>query len=497
MNWIKEEKLYPLIALILIMIMAVRMPLDTDMWWHLRAGEQTLANKAAYAVDTFSFTRNGADWTNHSWLSQVLMYSLFQLGSYKALSIWVGLCAVISMGLIYLQMKGHPLWRASILIFAATVSSVVWSPRPQILSLVLFSLLSYSLYLYKGKGNNKILLGIPPLFLLWGNLHGGYILGILLIMSVIAGEILNHLLLNENPARLSWRQISYLFAAMLLGFAAVLINPFGIDMWMIPFNTVGVETLQNVISEWASPDFHQSFQQPMLLMLLGIMGILGISKKQIDGSELVPLILFSWAALTARRNFGPFAIIAAPIMSNHLTAVIEDIKNTLLNKYSNLKSLQESIVVNNQDFNPRLKNILNAIIICLLFGAAIWKIYEVNQPELIAKTEREIFPVGAVQWLKDNEPRGNLFNEYNWGGYLIWHNRETPVFVDGRTDLFGDEILQDYLDVLSAQDDWMNILDKYQIDVLLIRNDSALVQIAQMNEWQIKFSDSKATILIR
>ena len=72
MNWIKEEKLYPLIALFLILIMAVRMPLDTDMWWHLRAGEQTMINKGVYAVDTFSFTRNGSDWINHSWLSQVL-----------------------------------------------------------------------------------------------------------------------------------------------------------------------------------------------------------------------------------------------------------------------------------------------------------------------------------------------------------------------------------------------------------------------------------------
>jgi len=317
-------------------------------------------------------------------------------------------------------------------------------------------------------------------------------------MAVIAGEILNHLLFSENPARLSWRQIFYLFAAMLLGFAAVLINPFGLEMWMIPFNTVGVETLQNVISEWASPDFHQSFQQPMLLMLLGIMGILGISKKQLNGSELVPLILFSWAALTARRNFGPFAIIAAPILSNHLAAVIEDIKNTLLNTYSNLKTLQESIVANNQDFNPKLKNILNAVIICLLFGAAIWKINEVNQPYLIAKAEAEIFPVDASERLKNNsDEETKLFNEYNWGGYLIWHNRNNPVFVDGRTDLFGDEILQDYLGILSAQDNWLNILDKYQIDVLLLRNDSALVQIAQTNEWQIKFSDSMATILTR
>ena len=67
MSWIKEEKLYLIIVLLLILIMAVRTPLDTDMWWHLRAGEETWQNKEVYSIDTFSFTREGEKWINHSW----------------------------------------------------------------------------------------------------------------------------------------------------------------------------------------------------------------------------------------------------------------------------------------------------------------------------------------------------------------------------------------------------------------------------------------------
>jgi len=146
MPWIKEEKLYLIIVLLLILIMAVRTPLETDMWWHLRAGEETLRTGEVYSVDTFSFTREGTDWINHSWLSQVVMFLTFQSSSYYGISVWVGVCAVLSMLFIYLQMKGHPLLRSAVLLFAAVVSSVVWSPRPQIHTLVLFSLMSYVLF---------------------------------------------------------------------------------------------------------------------------------------------------------------------------------------------------------------------------------------------------------------------------------------------------------------------------------------------------------------
>ena len=243
--------------------------------------------------------------------------------------------------------------------------------------------------------------------------------------------------------------------------------------------------------------YPRRLQQPMLLMLLGIIGVLGLSKKQIDGSELVALVLFSWAALTARRNFGPFAIIAAPILANHLVFLVEDIKDSLKNKYEKVDKFFVSTAANNQNFNPKLKNVLNLTILCLLFGTAVWKISEVNQPDLIAKTEREIFPVDAVQWLEDNETNGNLFNEYNWGGYLIWHNRETPVFVDGRTDLFGDEILTDYLTLMTVQGNWNKVIDQYEIKTLLLKSESNLENIASYEGWNILYKDSVAVILVK
>ena len=497
MPWIKEEKLYQIIVLLLILIMAVRTPLETDMWWHLRAGEETLLNKEVYSVDTFSFTREGADWINHSWLSQALMFLIFRTGSYYGLSIWVGGCAVLSMLFVYMQMKGHPLLKSAVLLFAAVVSSVVWSPRPQIHTLVLFSLFGYLIFKYKRTKEYKYLVWMLPIFVLWGNLHGGYVLGVILMGSVIIGEILNKVLFKDFSDNLSWRQIGVFTIFMVSGLLMVLINPFGLDMWKIPFNTVGVETLQNVINEWASPDFHQVFQQPMLWMLLGVFSLIGLSKNSIDGAELIPLVAFSWAALVARRNFGPFAIIAAPIFSKYLASLVDDWLSIATEKFPWVNKFLEQTNQNNRDLKPGFKNILNLILIGLLLVGAGWKIANVNEREFIQQVERSIFPVDAVEWLKSSGITGNIFNDYNWGGYLIWNMRENPVFVDGRTDLFGDEILNDYLSIISGEPGWEEVLEEYEIEIMLLNKESQIVSLAPNLGWNLLFRDGSTVILYR
>jgi hypothetical protein len=122
---------------------------------------------------------------------------------------------------------------------------------------------------------------------------------------------------------------------------------------------------------------------------------------------------------------------------------------------------------------------------------------DVNKKEFVLEAESDAFPVGAVKWLEDSDLSGNLFNDYNWGGYLIWHLRDRPVFVDGRTDLFGDEILEDYLSVIYIQDGWEKVLGKYQIDLVLVQDDSGLASLLRRTGWEIVFEDSNSVLFQR
>jgi len=479
MPWFKEKRFYFYVIILLLFIMALRTPLDTDMWWHLRAGEETLSNRQVYSVDTFSFTRSGQTWLNHSWLSQVMMFLLFQTGGYLALSLWVAITAVISMALVYFQMDGHSLLKGAILILAGAAASVVWSPRPQIMSLVLFGLVSYLLYLYKWKKKDH-LVWLVPIFLLWGNLHGGYVLGVILLFVMLCGELLNKIMPGKTEFHLDWPEMGKLALWTGAGMLAVLINPFGIGMWKIPFNTVEVKALQNLISEWASPDFHQLFQQPMLWILFLVFFAIGKSEKTIDGADLLSLIVFSWFAFTARRNFGPFAMVSAPIISRHIHNITENWK---LERKKDKPLLSTAGNISNNT-----RNWINLAIIVLLVGAAGWKAVAVNKTSFVREKESDIFPSQAVDiLLNDNDP-GKIFNEYNWGGYLIWHLQDYQVFVDGRTDLYGDDVIGEWSEILNASPGWENRLKKWDVDYLLVRSDWPMLLVLS-DEWEIMYSD--------
>ena len=174
-------------AVLLVFIMAARTPLDGDMWWHLRAGQEAILQKAPLLEDTFSFTRTGQPWINHSWLAQVGMISLFKWLGYYGLTIGVAVLAVGSLLFVLLQMEGSSILKAFLLIFAGVVSAPVWSPRPQTTSLLMLAAVSYVLFLFKRRGTNR-LWALPLLMMIWSNLHGGYVLGFFLYGKCAGGR---------------------------------------------------------------------------------------------------------------------------------------------------------------------------------------------------------------------------------------------------------------------------------------------------------------------
>jgi hypothetical protein len=136
--------------------------------------------------------------------------------------------------------------------------------------------------------------------------------------------------------------------------------------------------------------------------------------------------------------------------------------------------------------------------VTIIIGLALVKVYVVTQPELVERYQQEIFPVQAVAWIEINHPDGNLFNDYNWGGYLVWELRDMPVFIDGRTDLYDDELLTDYLLTLSGEADWQQTLDRFGVEVVLIKRDSGLARALEHTVgWSREYADGLAVVYVR
>ena len=199
-------RLVTLLAFLGVFAIALRTPADTDMYWHLATGQYIAATRAIPMSDPFSWTMRGVPWVDVHWLSQVITYGMYQLTGFAGLALGVGLLAVVAFACVWKQMSGGVFIRAAIILLAATTASPNLTPRSQMATFVLVAVVGYLLYLYKWRQIDR-LWWLPLLFVVWVNLHGGYIAGFMLLGAFSAGEAISNLLRLSGAEIVSWRRL--------------------------------------------------------------------------------------------------------------------------------------------------------------------------------------------------------------------------------------------------------------------------------------------------
>ena len=494
-----RDRFFLVVIFSLVFLMAIRSPLDNDMWWHLRAGETTWQTGRPILADIYSFTRYGTPWTNVYWLFQAGMYLLYRAGGFTLLAVMVALLAALSLILLTFQMEGPVLFKGFLLILTALVSSPVWSARPQVGSLVLISLVGYILYLYKWRRRDH-LWALIPIFILWANTHPGYVYGLMLIAAMLAGEVINHLVWPGSEENLPWKAIFRLGLWGLAGGFALLINPSGIRAWLLPFQTVGFNAVQFDISEWSSPNFHQFFQQPFIWMVLLTVIAIGFSQRRLDGSDLVVFAMFTYLSLVARRNFGPFALATTPILARYGWPALAGWEARIRGSVESLAArlrLSPTLLTGLSATNDKRSRVINLSVFALLALASAGRLGYATSPSVMQAGLASTYPVSALAWIEAHHPPGYLFNSYNWGGYLLWSERDYPVFVDGRTDIYGDAIINQWMTVANGNDGWQKILDQWNIHLILLEPGWPITQKLTDYGWKILYQNSNAMLFGR
>ena len=509
--WFNTRRLATAILFVALFTMAVRVPVDTDTWWHLAAGRETLESGHILQTDLFSHTRYGSPWVNHSWLSQVILYWLFERFSYAGLGLWMAAVVTVAFALVYLQMEGDPFTRAFILVLAAATSAVVWIARPQLLSFLLTAVVAYILYLFKWRRVNRLWL-LPPVFVLWVNLHAGYALGFMVLAAFVAGEVFNRvwrLIVVEEMRRggdkgrgsgdssspvLTWWGIGLIIGVAIISALLLVVNPNTTRMWTYYLDTVRIGVLQDFIQEWRSPDFHPLYTHPFIWLLLATLAAMGLSGRRVDGSDLALVGMFAYASLLAGRNFGPFALVTAPVLSRHVTPILHRLGVALRGRGVTLFSPAPL-----PSRSSARKGLVNLLLLALIVALAVVKMRAPLTLVFNEQEQRKGLPVGAVEWIRQHRPVGEMFNPYNWGGYLIWALwPDYRVFVDGRTDLYGDALLRQYLEVQLGRPGFQNVLAEYGVNLVLTYPDDGLSQqLACSGEWREVYRDGVAVIWIR
>ncbi|MGA7607243.1 MAG: hypothetical protein WCA79_15100, partial [Anaerolineales bacterium] len=476
----KIDVLLAFLLPLLVFIILARTPQDADMWWHLRAGQDMWQSKSILLTDTFSYTRYGQPWVNAFWISEIIFYLSYKLGEYLAITALVALTGATTFYYLFQRMEGNKFVNAFIIILATITAAPIWSPRPQIFSFLILALLDG--WLNQIQKNNKGPLWILILvFALWANIHGGWIWGFLLLAAYIVGIALNNLSKEDLTISANWKFLLQLIFWSLLAGLAIGLNPNGISIWRLPFTTANV-SMQ--IQEWASPDFHQMEFQPLLWMLFLLLVTAVLAKPKMNWVSLLKIIGFAYLTFVSERSIAVFAIIAAPTLAEWTNGAIENIKANL------------SIHIDKEAaplFSERINIILNATLLVLIVLTALGRVYLASTPTEVNKN----VPVGAVEWLKENKAGGHLFNSYNWGGYLAWSLPQSPVFIDGRADLFGNELINDWWNVVDGTPQGFAILDQWKVQTILLEPSWPIIKLLPSAGWREVYQDQMAVIFIR
>ena len=458
--------------------MTARPVTDPDLWWHLRTGQWIVETGHVPHSDPFSFTRAGHAWVSHEWLSEVVFYELWKHVGAAGLIVFSAIITTAGFMLLYLRCPGKKHWAAAATVFGALASAPSWGVRPQMFTFTLASLLLW--LLEAGQDRPRLLFWIPPLFLLWLNLHAGFALGLALLLAYGVGLIMESAVGNtpwQEARPIIWRVLLLLLACL----AVVPLNPSGAQLYRYPFDTLRSPGMRSFIAEWFSPDFHESFYRPLLLVWLLLLAALASSRWRPKGRVIVPLLLTSFAALDAVRHIPIFVLVAIPVIAAALPV-----------------ASASSAVSQRRTDSSRFRPLFNGafVILMAVFALVKWVSLARNQDA----HEAEQFPQKAVAFLRTSDQPQRIFVYYDWGGYAIWKlYPQYRVFVDGRADLYGDDLLrQSIKTVVGLGTGWRDVLDRWKVEAVLVPPSCALAQALLLDaNWHAAFSDSRAIILLR
>jgi len=470
-----RANLFAGILLLGLLAMTARNAVDPDLWWHLRTGEWILQTGHVPHNDPFSFTRAGSAWVSHEWLSEVIFYGIWRHSGAAGLIIFSALVTTAGFILLYLRCPAKPAGAAVAVAIGALAAAPAWGVRPQMFTFALASLMLW--LLERGEQRPWVLLWIPPLFLLWLNLHAGFALGPALLLAWAIG-----LGWEVASGQTSWREARPYLCRILLVLVACMalvpLNPSGSQLYRYPLDVLRSAGMRSFIVEWLPPDFHQLLYAPVLLIWLGLLVALAGKRSRPQARVLAPFILTFAAALDAVRHIPILVLVATPVLAALFSPATPAERAT-------------------RSSSPQYPLVFRAIVLVLMaiFAVVRWD----NLLHRQSQIEAEHFPSQAVEFLSSNLLPRRLFVYYDWGGYAIWKlYPQYQVSLDGRADLYGDDLLHQFQQTWQVRPNWRRNLDLWGVQTILIPPASPLTEALLLDaDWRVSYRDSRAVVFLR
>jgi len=486
--------LWLLVPLALIFVLAARDVIETfDFWWNAKSGEWMVQQGQILLKDilVYSPARAGT-YYNPQWLAQVILYLLYAAGP-ATLLLFRALLFSFVIGLaIWHSLRRSNSYRIASLIGVLTIFTGFTNMgiRPQMLVFPLF--ISYYFILFaspyrgsiasSGQPSGDSLLAergsvfgiasgplhprlgwkvflLPPLMVLWVNMHGSYFLGLILIGIYVVATLIDHL---RQPGERAWlrsgESIRQAVAFALTGLA-VFVNPYLFGIIEYFFVATSDPTARRLNSEWQPPTIYNGTGLLFLLNLLVFGLSLYYSRRRLNLADALLTLAFLYLSLLSLRNVVWWGLISGPIIAANLAYRSRQTAPALPTADQQAEEAEPLAgTVERPLFNYLIAGMLLAV--CLLF-VPYWRVpliadseagyYDASRPKAIADYLSAEVEAGRLE--------GRIFNYMEWGGYLEYRlYPRKQMFIDGRFEARTENVWQDYIRISAGFADWQLLL---------------------------------------
>ncbi len=528
----KIIQIIPVVSLLLIVFVKYADTVDDlDLWWHLKSGQVIYETHTIPERDHFAFTSYTTEKTSkigtekaatagmpserinsflssgfikRNWLSQLVFYLFYLSGGFKGIGILKSSVFVIAFLVLYWAMRrrGAGQWTAFlVLCLIAYIGKDFNYTRPQIFSYLFFTGMLYTLFDFRRGGKSIYIL--PALMIIWANIHGGFTLGVIIVLAFTFAEFIKYFLHNvfgiSKISCLHKKQLQIL-AIFAAGSAfASLISPSGYKTFQFPW--ILKHSIFGTIEEYHKPMLYEYHAYWVMLLLVVICILVLILIRRLDLADLFLCMAVILPSLSSNKYIMYFALGTGIFLSFAMTCAGTSIKEK--DRYKKLFSTAGPSKINLQGV---LSLLLAIVSIFLLIKTAV-------SGDMLKFDMRENrYPSGAVTFIKETGLGGNMFNLFNSGGYIVWRlYPDYKVFIYGRA--VNETAFFHYNQIVNASSGndagssgplWKRLLDAYNVNFILTSaltttgNIIPLVdRLFQDGEWELIYEDGKSMIFLK
>jgi len=459
---------------------------DGDTGWHIRTGEYILTHHAVPEQDLFSFSKSGASWFAWEWLSDVVLAGLFHLGGLKA----IALSAAVIIALFAAVLLRYALWLgadgliAMLLTFVAVrAASIHFLARPHLFTLLFLPACMWLVHSDSRK-RTSWLWALIPLSALWTNLHGGVFIFLACLVVMTLGRAVEAYL-----GCTSWAAVVR-SAVLLAGCCfATLANPYGSRLHLHVVEYLRSDWIRNTIQEFQAPTFRSEEQLQFEVLLIAGLILSAVLLRKRRVSDALCILFLAHSSLLSVRHAPLYAAVTMPLIAAGVSTAWKAWAERLPKK-----SVIRILAQMGTDVTPVFCR--STVWPALLVLALAFLEAPLQWPRDFPS---ELFPTGLILKNASLLESGRLLTTDQWGDYIIYRfYPRQKVFVDGRSDFYGQQMGTDYLHLVRGNYDWREILDRYGFQVALLPVDLPITTLLKQDQgWRVVKDDQRAVILER